>query len=70
MPCSNTSDLSFGGEQCESRPGVEQSGSTCVRKESCVWLEDSSIEVTAILDVGSNNKSTVSAFSLNTGSSC
>jgi len=70
MPCSNTSDLSFGGEQCECRPGVEQSCSTCVRKESCVWLEDSSIEVTAILDVGNNNKAIVTAFSLNTGSSC
>lgn len=68
MPCSNTSDLSFGGEQCECRPGAEQSCSTCTRKNSCVWLEDSTIEVTAILAVG--KKAIVSTFSLNAGGSC
>merc|ERR1719320_524754 len=68
MPCSNISDVSFGGEQCGCRPSSEQSCSTCTRKENCVWLDDSDIEVTAILGVGNN--AIVSTFSLNSGSSC
>jgi len=68
MPCSNTSDVSFGGEQCECRPGSEQSCSSCTKKDSCVWLEDSEIEVTAIVGIGKS--AVVSTFELNSGSSC
>jgi len=65
MPCSNTSDISFRGQQCECRPGVAQSCSSCTKKHNCVWLQDSEIEVTA---VGPNGG--MAMFSLNTGDSC
>merc|ERR1719193_3056281 len=68
MPCSNTSDISFGGQQCECRPGIEQSCSSCTKKHNCVWLQDSEIEVTATITDGPNYVTTV--LSLNPGDSC
>jgi len=69
MPCTNSSDISFGGQQCECRPETEQDCSSCTKKHNCVWLEDSEIQVTTVL---SNNagKEIVNVFNLNSGSSC
>merc|ERR1719320_1817968 len=68
IPCSNNSDVSFGGEQCECRPGAEQSCDSCTHKQNCVWLDDSEIEVTTIVYIG--NKAVVDSFALNSGASC
>merc|ERR1719228_1616926 len=68
MPCSNKSDISFGGQQCDCRPELEQSCSSCTKKHSCVWVEDSSIEVTTTYSAEGGD--IVTTFSLNTGSSC
>jgi len=68
MPCSNKSDISFGGQQCECRPGIAQSCSSCTKKHNCVWLQDSEIEVTATITDGPNYITTV--LSVNSGDSC
>jgi len=69
MPCTNSSDISFGGQQCECRPETEQSCSTCTKKHNCVWLEDSEIHVTTVLTSNSGAEK-VNKFELNSGSSC
>jgi len=68
MPCTNSSDISFGGQQCECRPDTEQSCSACTKKHNCVWLEDSEIQVTT--ELTSNTGKIVNTFKLNSGSSC
>jgi len=69
MPCTNTSHVSFDGQQCECRPEADQDCSSCTKKHDCVWLEDSEIQVTTVYTTIAGNEN-VNVFNLNSGSSC
>jgi len=67
-PCNNISDVSFGRDQCECRPGLSQTCGDCTSKHSCVWLDDSELEVTVTVSTG--QKKVVDFMTLNSGASC